>query len=845
MKINNLKVNYMNHPVGISLNYLLIQWEIIDTDASTMKEIEITISKDDIVIEKKVLIDTNDASIKLDADLDELTQYHYQVKAKDDQGNEASETSYFITPKKGEWEADFITPATDKNIILKDFHINKQVKQAYLSICGLGLYEAYLNDEFVNHEYLMPGYHSYDTHLQYQTYDLKEYLHQGDNTLMVLLGNGWYKGRLIFEGGFYNLYGDKLALIFEIKLEYTDGTIEIIKSDKACKSMQSNILTDNGIYDGETIDMRIQDSQEYKVEDIDIDKSLLTPRYSLPITIQERIKPIQLITSPKGEHILDFGQNLTGWIEFKAKSDVYIQFGEILQDGCFYNDNYRIATFGFKYISDGKERVVRPHFTFYGFRYAKIETEDEIDINNFEACLITSEMDDTGFIETGNQKVNQLLSNVRYSQKDNFLDVPTDCPQRDERLGWTGDAQIFANTAMFNMNAIQFYRKFLHDMLCEQELDHGRVGNVIPSPKPKIENYADKNNLELGNHTITMFSIKNCMPWSDAATIIPWNVYQFSGDKDLLKETYPNMKMYVDSAIEMDKSTGTPYLLDSGFHFADWLALDAKPGEPLGATDMHYVASVFYYYSTTLVARAAKVLGLEEEEYYNHHASLIRQAIREKYMDHGMINVDTQTAYVLAIYFQILEEDEIQQNVDRLAAKIHENNNKLQTGFVGTPYLNFVLSQNGYTDLAYDLLLNEEYPGWLYEVNLGATTIWERWNSVMEDGSMNPEGMNSLNHYAYGSIAEWIYREVCGLNPLVPGFKKVLIKPKPDKRLGYCKCSYQSVNGLYKVQWNISDDILDLSVDIPFGCVALLCLPIMNEEIELSHGHYEYKINMK
>lgn len=843
MKIKNIRINHMYRPVGFSMDYLLIQWEITETTDDTMEEIEVIVSKDKEfidIVEKRVLTNTAQSELYFDTEFDELTHYYIMVKAVDHQGSTITLESDFITSKKSVWNANFITPHNPAySTILKDFTLKNKVKNAYLSICGLGLYEAYLNDQFVNNEYLMPGYHSYDTHLQYQTYDLKNQLTEGNNEFKVLLGNGWYKGRLGFDGGFYNLYGDKLALIFEIEIEYVDGTKEIIQSDKDCYCMKSPIIS-NGIYDGEEIDMTIKDTFKESVEVLDIDQSLLVPRYSLPIHIKKRIKPINYFVSPKGEHILDFGQNLTGWIEFEAKNGISIQFGEILQNDCFYNENYRTSTFGFSYKSDGIKRHIRPHFTFYGFRYAKIITDDEIDMNNFEACLITSDMADTGFIETGHKKVNQLLSNIRWSLMDNFLDVPTDCPQRDERLGWTGDAQIFSGTALFNMDAIQFYHKYLHDMLCEQELDNGAVPNVIPTPKPKIENYTLQDQLELGQQVIQMFKNKNICPWADAATVIPWNVYQFSGDKELLREMYPNMKMWVDNAIEMDSSSGENYLLDSGFHFADWLALDAKPGTPFGATDPYFVVSIYYYYSALLVSQVAGILELDDEEKYKERSNLIRNAIREKYVENGIVNVDTQTAYTLAVYFKILEDNEIQANVDKLVDKIHSNNNKLQTGFVGTPFINFVLSQNGHVDLAYDLLLNEEYPGWLYEVNLGATTIWERWNSVLEDGTISSEGMNSLNHYAYGSIGEWIYREVCGLNQCTPGFKKVIIKPKLDKRLKYCKCSFQSVNGMYYVEWDMSDTTVKVIVDIPFGCEANIQLLSLNKE--LTHGHYEFTL---
>lgn len=846
MDIVNLRVNHLSHPIGMYMDYVLLQWEIMNITELEVDLIEVFISKDQHfrnILIKKELRNTSQSQIQIDLELESLTKYYFQIIVQNKDEYKKSEVSYFVTPKMDCWNAKFITPhLSDHSIIYKNFNIQKKIKKAYLSICGLGLYEAYLNDEFVNNEYLMPGYHSYDTHLQFQTYDLKDIISTGQNQIKVLLGNGWYKGRLGFDGGFYNLYGDKLALIFEIYLEYEDGIVEIIQSDKDCYSKKSFIVG-NGIYDGEKIDMTVQNDVQSIVDILDINKNMLIPRYSPPIYIKKRIKPVKYFISPKGEHILDFGQNITGWIELKTRSHVRIQFGEILQENCFYNENYRTANFGFQYISDGIERWVRPHFTFYGFRYAKIEMDAEIDINNFEACLITSQMEEIGMIETGHEKLNKLLNNIKWSQMDNFLDVPTDCPQRDERLGWTGDAQIFSGTALFNMNAIQFYKKYLHDMLREQELDHGAVPNVIPTLKPKIENYVYQNNLDLGKKVIHMMADKNICPWADAATIIPWNLYQFSGDKELLKKTYWNMKLWVDCATEISEKSGEKDLLDTGFHFADWLALDAQDGSPVGATDMHYVASIFYYYSTLLVAKAAEVLGQLEKENYHKQAKRIKKAIRNKYIKDGIVNIDTQTGYVLAIYFQILEEAEVQLNIERLVAKIRENNNKLDTGFVGTPYLNFVLSQHGHTQLAYDLLLHEEYPGWLYAVNLGATTIWERWNSVLENGKMNSEGMNSLNHYAYGSIAEWLYREACGINQLDAGFKKIMIKPKVDKRLKYCQCSFHSTNGLYYIKWIfLKEGKLELIVDIPFGCEAIIHLPFTNEKKDLKHGHYQFQI---
>ena len=843
MKILNLTINQMENPVGFDVRKSRIQWTVDEE----IRFQEVCIQKEEeIIFRQDVNPSLNYVDIQIE--FDELTKYTYSVKV-----NDIEKTNYFITPKYSDWKAKWVTPVhSDSSILLKNIEIQKEIKNAYISIIGLGLYEAYCNDEFVNQEYLMPGYHCYQDYLQYQTYDIKRFLKQGINECKFYLGNGWYKGRLGFDGGFYNTYGNQLALLFEIKVEYMDQSIDEFYSDDSMICINSPIR-DNGIYDGEIYDVNVV-SKKYPVSYLEMDQERLIPRISLPIVEKEVVYPKKVIISPKGEKILDFGQNLTGWVNCKVKGNLQLKFSEILQDGCFYNENYRTANFGYSYIGDGIEKWIRPHFTFYAFRYVLVETEDEIDLNNYYASVIYSDLKQTGWIQTGNDKVNQLISNALWSQKDNFLDVPTDCPQRDERLGWTGDAQIFSGTALYNMDCINFYKKFMYDMLMEQKKEEGGVPSIVPMIRGKVENFGGPKDTPVQRiqGIISFMDSKNSSPWADASTIIPWNTYLFSGNKNILKEMYPNMKLWADYVIKNEGNNHNepfpgmgstkehiPYLFDTGFHFADWLALDTLDGSPLGKTDPVYVASVYYYNTVMLVSNAAKELGYEESQYYLEHAKKVRETIRNHYLNDGIVNVDTQTGYVIAVQFGILNEDEIQKNVDQLALKIQQNNGKLETGFVGTPYLCPTLSRYGYTPLAYDLLLNEEYPGWLYEVNLGATTIWERWNSVMPDGHMNPEGMNSLNHYSYGAIVEWLYKEVAGLNVLEPGFKKVIIAPKVDQRLGSIDMRYKSVSGEYRVKWYYTDQ-LKLEVDVPIGCEAIIVLPISKEEINVQAGHYTY-----
>ena len=853
MKISHIRINHIKNPVGYDFSHLSIAWQVQEGKATKIIWSRIQIALDEQM--NHIIYDTNKTELealgtKIEMDLKAYTRYYVKVTAANDLNETAeSEINYFETAKMNNpWQACFITPQINEpSLLFADFSLTKKVHQARLYICGLGLYEAYLNHEFVNDEYLMPGFHSYDDYLQYQTYDVTHRLQDGENRIEVALGNGWYKGRMGFDGGYTNIYGDQYALILELHITFEDGTKEVVFSDNRFKSKPSPIL-DQGIYDGETYDSRLEKTDQVNgVGYLEIDKAKLSERYSMPIHIIEKRTVQEVIHTKKGEIILDFGQNMTGWVEFTADQDLILSYSEILQDGCFYNANYRESKPYFTYIADGKERTVRPHFTFYGFRYVLVEGIKEIDASNFIACLISSDLDQTGYLRTGNAKVNRLIANAYYSQRDNFLDVPTDCPQRDERLGWTGDAQIFAGTASFNLDTAGFYRKYLRDMRAEQIKLGGSVPFTVPMLKPKIENFVEWPNKPrtMAEQPLMMLMGHGASPWSDAAAIIPWTIYQYYGDKTLLEEMYVNMKMFVDYVIEQDRLHGQHHLYDFGFHFADWLALDnkAEPDSPFGATDIHFVASMFYYYSTTLIEQAAEVLGYQEDQMqYHNKAQLIKQAIRNKYIQDGRLIVDTQTGLVLGIKFDLFNEEELAKNSCHLIEKLRENNLHLDTGFVGTPYLNPVLSEIGHDQEAYQLLLNEEYPGWLYEINLGATTIWERWNSVLEDGSMNPQGMNSLNHYAYGSIVEWIYRYAAGLQQIKPGFKEVKIKPTPHIDLGYCDMRYQSASGEYQIKWEYQEsNVIHYDITVPFGCTAHLFLFGLEEQV-VTGGTYHYQI---
>lgn len=852
MKISQLRVNNVESPIGFELESLSFSWKVEKSgDAKKMQYARIKVFRGE-----EQLYDSGEdekacsTDYQVDLELQPRTRYTWSVEVKADNGEVEKAESFFETGKMSElWHGKWIAPqAGDEDInpvMWKTFCVKPEDvnKSARLYICGLGVYEVYINGQKVGKEYLAPGYHSYDFHLQVQTYDVGEYLQTGDNDIKIWLGSGWFKGRLGFDGGYTNLYGDYCCTIAELYIgEESQPTV---CTGEGWKYRQSPILESN-IYDGEIYDARIEDSLREK--DGWKEAALRGPercgalcdRYSLPVVKHEEFKP-ECIETPKQEQVLDFGQNLTGWVEFDAKLPegmaVTLSASEILQDGCFYRENLRTAKAELTYISNGAKAHVRPHFTFYGFQYMKIEIKDSLEGKDvtkewiskisFTAYHLRSDFEQIGEITTGDCKVNQLFSNALWGQKDNFLDVPTDCPQRDERLGWTGDAQIFSETACYNMYMPAFYRKYLWDMRAEQSILDGSVPNVVPRLKKG------------------MVAEHGSCPWADAGVIIPWNVYQQYGNRTLLAECYSGMKAWVDYQRKKEEALGELHLIKDGFHFADWLALDNPQPGPFGATDPLYIASAYYYKDTRIIAESAEILDkIEDSEEYRKLADEILAAIQKTYFDEkGLCVCKTQTGSAIAVMFGLNPSEEArQQEGDALAQRVRENGGHLNTGFVGTTMLCPALTETGHNDVAVNLLLNEDYPGWLYSVNLGATTIWERWNSVMHDGHLNAEGMNSLNHYSYGSIEAWMYGEVCGIKPFEAGFKKALITPHADKRLGHAECILDTAAGRYKSSWYYEGDTVVYEVEVPFDAQAEFCVDSMEPQ-KLEAGNYIFKVN--
>ena len=867
LRVVKLRTDYGENPVGFDFSGPSLSW-IVEAEGRNKTQTAYRLQVAGVDGFVKPLLDTGrvetDQSLDVQPQikLEPMTRYEWRVMVwdEDDKASPYSEVAFFETGRYAKpWDAEWIGANIERPLLRKSFRIKKPVASAKLYACGVGLYRARINGKDVTDEQLTPNFNAYDHWLQYQTYDVTDILVESENAIGAMLGDGYYKGRVNWPAmpERRNIYGDECGFIAELYLHYADGSSECILTDASWKAHESPFLRAE-IYDGEVYDARKRlsgwdapgyDEGEWTaVKRISIDKRLLHARLSPPVVINERIKPVALIVSPLGEQILDFGQNMAGWVRFQcdapAGTEVRLQFGEMLYpDNTFYRDNYRTALSENVYISDGVLREYAPTFTFFGFRYAKVTGLATINSEDFTAEVVHTQMERTGYFECSDERVNRLFLNALWGQKGNFVDVPTDCPQRDERMGWTGDAQVFAATALMNMESAGFYRKYLHDLAYEQR-DAGFVPVVIPN--------------------ILKFTDQWTTPttgWGDASTIIPWNVYLYYGDVEILRVQYDSMKAWVEYMRAQDTKGVDRYY---GFHIGDWLALDRNdPDEVFGLTPTELLATSYYAHSTDILAKTARILGKEDDaERYEALARRIRESFRHEFVTPGgRVAAETQTADLIALQMEMLAQKDRTTVAKHLTERLNQDKQYLTTGFLGTPLLCPVLSENGYNEYAYKLLMNNRCPSWLYEVEQGATTIWERWNSLRPDGSFGPVSMNSFNHYALGAVVEWLYRYVCGLNPVenAPGFKRSLVRPMPNSLLGHAKASIRTQYGTLGCGWALSDGAIAVDVTVPFNTEAEIHLPDAVGAEVLENGvpvqgicfvrgsgtwHYAYQPNM-
>lgn len=843
MEIKKLRVEYRENPIGLDVKKPRFSWILASEKQNCMQtayQIQVTESESQaaawdsgkVESEQSVLVEYAGEELKPEM------SYKVLVQVWDNKGESASAAGTFETGllHPEQMTADWITSGFSAEeracpVFFKDVVLRGKVAKARIYATALGLYQIDLNGHKVGDSFFTPGWTSYHHRVQYQTYDVTDLLAGDAARMEITVADGWYKGPFGFTLR-PNIYGDRTAALAELHITYVDGTKEVVGTGTDWK-VTTGKIRESQIYFGETIDSTFTVSEEdaKAVQVLDLDKSVLVSQESEPVQITCRTQAKELIVTPKGELVLDFGQNMSGFVEVRvpgtagcgeAGQKIVVNHAETLdKDGNFYPDTLRQATSVDTYICNGQEQVFLPHFTFHGFRYIRLLgiEKETIQLENFVACTLHTNMELTGNFTCSDQRVNQLWHNVRWGMRGNFLDIPTDCPQRDERLGWTGDAQVFAATASFHMNTALFYEKWLRDLKAEQTKEWG-VPHVIPNI--------------LGDQA-------SAAAWSDVAAVIPWVVYETFGDKRVLEDQFDSMKGWVDYITEHCDANG---LWQNGFQYGDWLALDKEESaDRTGATDKYLVANAYYAYSCELVVRAANVLGkTEEAEKYQALHDKIVELFNEEYITRtGRLVSETQTGCILALHFHLAEEKCRERILKSLITNIENHKNHLATGFVGTPYACLTLSDCGKHDLAGTIFLQEDYPSWLYAVKKGATTIWERWNSIMPDGSFDESGMNSLNHYAYGSIAEWMVKKIAGINIIEAGYKKFYIKPMFVKGITHAEAVYDSVYGTIRSAWKCENKAITVDITVPANTSADIYLPERDGVITVGSGSYHYE----
>ena len=674
----------------------------------------------------------------------------------------------------------------------------RSAKNVTLFATALGVYFAEVNGVRVGDGYLAPGWTSYNKTLQVQEYDITPLVKEGENILSLTVNEGWYCGALTWERK-RDTYGKQPAVCADL---VADGK-RILSTDESWSARESYIR-ESGIYDGETQDYTV-DLKPLTPVAVVFDKKALVPQMCEPVRTVERISVKEVIRTPKGELVYDFGQNLAGVAEVKTPEDfdgtLVLRHAEILVNGNFYTENLRSAKATDAFTCKGAH-TLSAEFTFHGFRYLKLEGAD-LPAENITALVRHTDMKRTGRIQTDNARFQRLYENVVWGQRGNFVDIPTDCPQRDERLGWTGDINAFCRTAAYNYDIRAFMKKWLKTLRDEQRED-GEISFFAPNITK-----------EWGTDAF----------WCDAITMVPWTLYEIYGDTSFLSENFEAMKKFLAAR---DKNTENG-LMAKGHEFGDWLALDKEqslPSSPYGRTDVYYLSNVFYVVSAKITADAAGILGDKDAGKYRKKYERLLQRIRREYVTPGgRLAFDTVTAQAVALHFGIIPE----QYRNKLAAILNENvvrhGYRMVTGFIGSPFLLFALADNGYFETARKVLLNNGFPGWFYEVDMGATTIWERWNSLMPDGTPNPDGMNSYNHYAYGSVMEFVYRRIAGIEAKEAGFAKIKVAPHPVKGLPKLYAEYESVRGKIVSEYWQKDGKIEYVIEIPGQIEAEIVLP--------------------
>jgi alpha-L-rhamnosidase len=729
-----------------------------------------------------------------------------------------------------DWSARFVSPReigdhdSPAPLVAGEFELPDGIVRARLYATAHGTYVPELNGRRVGDLELAPGWTAYQFRLRYQTYDVTDLVRGGSNRLEFLLGNGWYRGRLGFHGK-HGLYGDRLAVLAQLEVTTESGEVVVIGSGDTWTARESAITADD-LYDGQSTDLRLSPGAESPVDVLDADLGLLVAPDGPPVRVADVLPAVAVTTSPAGKTLVDFGQNVVGRVRLRVRGgaagdEIVLRHAEVLEDGELGVRPLRTAKATDTYILAGPDEVtLESELTFHGFRYAEVTGVPELVAEDIEAVVVGSDLRRTGWFASSDETLDRFHENVVWGMRGNFLDVPTDCPQRDERLGWTGDIQVFSPSASFLFDSAGFLTNWLADLAAEQHKD-GSVPYVIPDvlrdPGPSTA------------------------AWGDAATIVPWVVYERTGDAGLLARQLPSMKAWVDRMVDL---AGDDLLWTGGFQFGDWLDPTAPPDNPFAAkADPDVIATAHLARSAEVVARAAEVVGdTELAREYGELADRVRQAFAAEYTtEGGRVLSDAATTYALALQWALLPtEEQRHRAAERLADLVRTSGFRISTGFVGTPLMTDALADTGHPDLAYRLLLQTGCPSWLYAVTMGATTVWERWDSMLPDGSINPGQMTSFNHYALGAVADWMHRRVAGLAPGDPGYRTIVVNPLPTARLSKASARHLTPYGEAAVAWSRADGQLKLNVTVPVGSTAQVHVPGQDAPVSVGHGTHEW-----
>ena len=744
---------------------------------------------------------------------------------------------------ESEWRARFITVPEPAEIgqpalLRREFEVREGLAAATLYTAGRGLYQVEIEGAAVDDEWFKPGWTSYQHRLVHETVDVTGLLRQGRTALGASLAGGWYTERFGFHGKAKPFYGKYPSFAAQLVLEYADGRTEVVATGEGrWRATAEGPIVSSGIYAGEAYDARRAlpgwsthgfDDSGWLDARLDPARAVTpTARTAPPVRATEELPVQEVITTPSGRTVVDFGQNLVGRLRIRvsgrAGDTVVLRHAEVLEHGELGTRPLRHAkaTDSYTLAGSGTE-TWEPEFTFHGFRYAEIQGwPGRFDPADVTAVVLHSDMERTGWFDSSHESVNRLHENVVWGMRGNFLSIPTDCPQRDERLGWTGDIQVFAPTASYLFDCDGFLASWLEDLALEQS-GEGAVPFIVP------------NVLEWGKEPAAA--------WGDAATVVPSVLYERFADRAVLERQYPSMRAWTDHVAGL---AGPRRLWEGGFQFGDWLDPDSPPDEPGKAkADPDLVASAYLYRSADLVARAARELGLDEDaERYGALAEEVRSAWTSEYATPaGRLMSDAPTAYALAIMFGLVDEPDLVAKMgDRLAALVRSAGHRIGTGFVGTPLIQDALVRTGHAETARRLLLQTESPSWLYPVAMGATTIWERWDSMLADGTINPGEMTSFNHYAFGAIADWLHRSVAGLAPLEPGYRRIAVAPVPAAGFDWAATEHETPYGRAAVRWEAVEGRIAVAATVPPNTTALVSLP-GSEPFEVGSGDHEWSI---